>query len=69
MLYCFVLSRVTWHDEASVIQAVLAAPGLTPESKNAAIAAITAANARSCGSLSRQNALGFSGDKLPLVAS
>ena len=54
---------------ANAIQAVLAAPALTPEAKNAAIAAITAANATNCGSLSQQNTPDFSGDKLPLVAS
>ena len=54
---------------ANAIQAVLAANALTPEAKTAAIAAIAAANTPSCGSLSRQNAPVFSGDKLPLVAS
>ena len=54
---------------ANAIQAVLAAHALTPEAKNAAIAAITAANATNCGSLSQQNTPDFSGDKLPLVAS
>jgi len=54
---------------ANAIQAVLSADSLTPEAKNAAIAAITTANATGCGSITPKNSLAFSGDKLPLVAS
>lgn len=53
---------------ANTIQAVLAAPSLTPEAKNAAIAAIAAANMNGVGSITTQNTPAFSGDKLPQIA-
>ena len=52
----------------NAIQAVLAAPALTPEAKNAAIAAIAAANMNGAGSITTQNTPAFSGDKLPQIA-
>lgn len=53
---------------ANAIQAILAAPALTPEAKNAAIAAIATASANRAGSILPQNPTAFSGDKLPQIA-
>lgn len=53
---------------ANAIQAVLSADSLTPEAKNAAIAAIAAANMDAGGSVMAQNTPVFSGDKLPQIA-